>query len=179
MSREKMTKRPIGVIILSALHILGGLAMIAGLAASLGGKADAPFHGGTLFYMSGMLVLLAGINLGAGAGLLMGRKWGWCLSFFFLVLLTLRNVEGLLLVPVFAQFRPSQEINAAYSSYGIALVVQGLLMVYYFKSNVMEYFGLDASSKPRLVVWSVTAVLVYLTLNLVLDLKLAAPAGHG
>ncbi|MFO8055964.1 MAG: hypothetical protein R6V10_01535 [bacterium] len=177
-----MGKRPIGVIILAALHILGGLAMTLGLVAALRGDAGSAgnaFQGGPPGYVLGTIALMSAVNLAAGAGLIMGRNWGWCLSLFFLVLLALRNVEGLLLVPVFSQFRTAEEINAAYSSYVVALLVQGLIMVYYFRSNVLEFFGLEDSSRPRLAVWVVLAAMAYLTLNLVLDLKLVSLAGAG
>ncbi len=172
-----MGKRPIGVIILAGLHLLGGVAITVSLAMSLRESPAKLFEGMAPVFAVFTFALTGAFNMGAGAGLLMGRKWGWVLSFFFLSLMLLRNLTKVFLVPVMAQLKPASEIDAAYSSFAIVILVQGLIMLYYFKSNVAEFFDLERNVRIRLAIWTVVAALVYLALNIVIGVQMSAPSG--
>jgi|GEM_PF-5766060 len=169
-------KRPIGVIILAGLHFLAGLVMTLMLVNFLSEAFASDFGGLVLFFAVFTTVAVIAVNFCAGAGMLMGRKWGWALSFTVVAFLVLQQLQGLLMVPVMEQVRPAKEVNAAISSLVIVVLLLLFIGYYYFRRNVAEFFEMDAAGRTRLAVWSAVAALTYFVLDMALRVYVAMSA---
>ncbi len=176
MNNGEKRKRPIGVIILAGLHFLGGLVLSLMLVGFLSEAFARDFGGVVLFFAVFTTVAVIAVNIGGGGGMLMGRKWGWFLSFLVLTFLFFQQLQSFIMVPIMEQVRPAKEVNAAISSLVIMFVVLLFIGYYYFKRNVAEFFDMDRPTRTRLAVWSAVAALMYMTLDMALRVYVATSA---
>ena len=152
---ESRKKRPIGISILSWLHILGGAAGAAIVVAFLPGMWNTPEALGVLnaIGIPPALLLLAIVFLLilaclSGVGMWMGKRWGWFLGSFYYAYSVVRNIIALAAIPGLLGALSSEELAEAthgpgyyYAKHGTRVVVHALLYLYFFKSNVRAYFG--------------------------------------
>ncbi len=135
-----MAERPLGVSVIAALAFLfGALEVIGGILAltfsasfgvMMGGKEGAA-AGALVGTMVGLPLLITGIiSLVVGWGLWNGKGWAWWLTVIFTALGAIGAIAGLLSAPA---------ISIIY------LVIELVILWYFFKPHVKDYFGITVS----------------------------------
>ena len=149
-----MKDRPTGVTILSVLHWIGGALLLAGqvmLLTSLvrvSPALDAIGIPPALLVMS--IMLLAGIALASSVGMWIGTRWGWWCAAFYYVYGVARNTNALVLISDFADERGgAQSSDDYYAKFGGRVIAYLLLLLYFFKDNVLEYFEMPNLNKGK------------------------------
>lgn len=157
--------RPVGVAILAWLGMIGGVLGFIGVLVLLVVIPRVPAASGVL-RMSGMPLLLVAVVVSfilvlafvSGAGMWMGRKWGWFAGSFLYMYSVVRNLHGLLVLPgIFESVgseglaEMSHEPGYYYVKYGLRAIVQGLIYLYFFKQNVRDYFQISEARKLKVV----------------------------
>jgi hypothetical protein len=147
-------KRPIGISILAWLHIVASL--IAALVIILvifskWNEADDIIRatGIPLWLIIAGVGVILGLGIGSGIGMLKGKAWGWYLGSFYYLYSVIRNANALWFVTSTLNTMPLEEIESLshspsyyYMKYGGRILIHALLYLYFFKSNVREYFEL-------------------------------------
>lgn len=154
-------QRPLGISILAILNFVGGIligAMQLSVLTRLGDLQESLRVVG----LSPILVVigatfLAALGVAAGVGMWLGRTWGWWLGAFYNVYGIARNTSALITVA-----RLADELDGGARGPGFYLVRHGgrivihaLILLYFFKGNVLHYFGLDGLPK-----WKALSALV-------------------
>lgn len=158
--------RPLGIAILSVLHCIGGviLAVLAVAFPVFAAKEPelrevlssigVPFP----LLIVGIVVLVA-LTLGSGIGMWIGAKWGWYLGSFYYVYSVIRSILAIYNTHLLFETLPPDEVAAMprgiefyYFKFGFRAVVHALIYLYFFKVNVLEYFGLKEISRWKVVV---------------------------
>jgi hypothetical protein len=149
-------RRPVGISILSILHILGGVLLAGLMVASPFIFSREPEIAARLSDMGIPLVLLyVGIlfltvlTLGSGIGMWIGAKWGWYLGLLYNMYSTIRNLFALLHVYLLVDPTAAEEMGASsrgpeyyYFKFAVRAVIHSLILLYFFKGNVVNYFGI-------------------------------------
>jgi hypothetical protein len=108
------------------------------------------------------VAFLAILYLVSGIGMWRGTRWGWWLGAFSYSYAVARAASGLLFVSGFSGGLEGLT-DADYRKLGIKfsgrIVVSSLLFLYFFKSTVLAFFGLETLSKAK-----ATAALIGTTL---------------
>ena len=97
-----MKDRPTGVTILSVLHLIGGVLLLAGQVMLLvnldrvSQGLDAVGIPPVLLVMG--VMLLAGIALASGIGMWLGTRWGWWCAAFYYVYSIAINANAFLMI---------------------------------------------------------------------------------
>ena len=156
-----MKNRPVGVTIFAILHLIGGVLLVGVLLFGLPmlfanldrvtqvlDKIGVPL----IVFVAGLL-LLAGITLASGIGLWLGTRWGWWCTTFFYVYSIARNANAFLTVSFFADALEggSRSPEYYYAKFGGRVILHFLFFLYFFKANVLEYFGMQDLRKGRAV----------------------------
>lgn len=160
-----MDARPLGVTILAFLHCIGGVLLIGAqllFLANLSRVAEEldkiGFH--PLLLILGVL-LLAGLGLASGIGMWLGTRWGWWCATFYYVYNIARGASAILNVSGFAEELEagSRGVGYYYTKFALRAFIHLLILLYFFKSNVVEYFGVEDIHKGKAlgVLISVTA----------------------
>jgi hypothetical protein len=99
------------------------------------------------------VVFLAILTISSGVGMWMGTKWGWWLAAFYYVYSIFRNGSALFTVIAMADQLDGDSRGPEYFmiKHGGRIVVHFLLFLYFFKGNVLEFFGLEGLSKAKAV----------------------------
>lgn len=144
-----MKKKPIGITILSILALISGVLIVS-----------QAMHARNFNALLVVSVLFVGIlAISSGIGMLLGKRWGWWLGTFYYVYAILRYLNT-----IFAGFRiavQSQnsipEIGNHITEYGIRIVIHSLILLYFFKDDVKEYFNVSHYSKfkPTLALFGI------------------------
>lgn len=153
-------ERPVGISILSILHVFGGALLLAFVAVGLILRTDTKFTESLaavgiplplLLFAFGFLAIL---NIVSGVAMWRGATWGWYLGSFYCAYAIFRNVNALITVAdVFQSVSaggppaPGHGAGYYYAKYGARLLVSALLYAYFFKRNVREYFGLQQTRR--------------------------------
>jgi hypothetical protein len=141
-------ERPIGIMLLAGLALLSGLVLLGALAIVLSQSAAAEAIGELGVYpplLIGMMALVAGVLLGAGVGMWRGERWGWWLGAFMQVFSVVRNAAALVTVPGMEDplVEESEDFQILLVRVIGRSVVILLLIGYFFRGNVLEYFRLE------------------------------------
>lgn len=98
-------------------------------------------------------MLLSVIAFASGIGMWLGTRWGWWCATFYYVYSIARYGNALLLVDGFAEALEddSRELESYYFKFGALIVFHFLLLLYFFKPNVVEYFGVSDIHKGKAV----------------------------
>ena len=170
---EATRKRPLGVSILAVLEVISAISLVAmqvawgdtlsTVSVETTGSAFAGYYSMAVYAISGMI---------AGVGMWLGKRWGWWAGTFGLMLGVLRNAKTLLAIPgIVQQYGLTlDESLSAYFKYGSRVVVQPLWFLYYFKGNVLGYFGLKDLSKAKTMALLVFGVLLVFVLGTIIQL---------
>jgi hypothetical protein len=160
--------RPIGISILALLMFVGGVGcaglLIYGAFFVSWEERRAQIEqataalGAPLSLIIGSVVFLSALAIEGGVGMWKGRKRGWWLGSFWYAFAICRNVNALFFVSRLARTLPAEELTAmqgeirqAYIKFGMRLAVSSLLYLYFFKTNVREFFGLREASRWKAV----------------------------
>lgn len=152
-----MKDRPTGVTILSVLHLIGGVLLLIGqvmLLANLDRVSqglDAVGIPPALLVMG--VMLLAGIALASGIGMWIGTRWGWWCAVFYYVYSVARNANAFLMISDLADGLDggSRGPGYYYAKCGGRVVIHLLLLMYFFKDNVLEYFETEDVHKGKAI----------------------------
>jgi len=147
-----MNERPVGISILAVLHAIGGVGLLVlqvvfflvppvSESASSVGISPAVLAIG--------FMLLAGLGLSSGIGMWLGTRWGWWCGALYYVYSVARNFNAFLLVADLAEGPRSREYYSA--KFGGRVIVNFLIFLYFFKSNVLAYFGMTGFGKLKAV----------------------------
>lgn len=150
-SGEKLPEnpRPVGITILSVLYFLSGIAILAipflFQGASLKGFESIGVSEIGAYLSIGFLALL---GIFAGIGMWIGKKWGWWLGAFYILYSIARNTNALIMIPSVVEQYGAQdiEVTSFYIKHGGRVIFHSLLLLYFFKGNVVEYFSVGGTS---------------------------------
>lgn len=133
MGNPSKGRRPLGVTILAALEILGGIvALLGGIyVASSGAAAGMLLSSSALGtaaggVLGGVLIVLGLVALVIAYGFLKGIKWGWWIA---IVLYVLGIISGI--------------VSLIAGSYGviISLIIDAIILYYLTRPHVKSWFG--------------------------------------
>ena len=169
---ELLTKkeRPTGVSILAAIHMFGGAVLLIMQVVMLwkfDAIADTLNEVGIppILLVLGVM-LLAGLGLASGIGMWIGTRWGWWCGAFYYVYSVARNANAFFMVAELAeQFsQDPHDLHGPgyyYAKFGGRVAIHSLLLLYFFKSNVLAYFGLSDIHKGKalLILIAITALI--------------------
>ena len=152
-----MKDRPTGVTILSVLHLIGGVLLLAGQVMLLvnldrvSQGLDAVGIPPVLLVMG--VMLLAGIALASGIGMWLGTRWGWWCAAFYYVYSIARNANAFLMISDLTDGLEggSRGPGYYYAKFGGSVVIHLLLLLYFFKDNVLEYFETQDVHKGKAI----------------------------
>lgn len=132
---------------MSALFGLGGILLFAliGIFNSqlMEGMASIGIPG--YYSLIAILVLACLSTLGA-IGMWLGKKSGWWIGATYFVYVCLLSLQAVLQVPTLVEEfgEPERGVQYYYVQYIGRAIVHALLFLYFFKSNVTEYFQMGA-----------------------------------
>lgn len=155
--RRGTTPRPGGISILAVLHFIGGILLFGTqflLFANLQAMEESLHAIGIppVLLIIGVM-FLAVLAIASGVGMWMGAKWGWWLASFYYVYSIFREGSALPTVVAMANQLEGGSRGPEYYiiKHGVRIIVHFLLFLYFFKGNVLEFFGLETLSKPKAI----------------------------
>lgn len=161
--------RPIGVTLLSILSLLGAvlLTLFTGFAAFAIASGDERVRklseamaelGIPMPLLAVGIIFLVALAWASGIGLWIGTIWGWHCGAFWYAYAIIRNLNALVTVYLISdmhateiQTPTSRGPEYYYFKFIARLLISFLIYLYFFKSNVREYFGLTTASKWKAV----------------------------
>lgn len=150
-----MNKRPTILTILSILYIAGGvLGLIIApilIVLYLCNKAELPFITPLTIIIS--IFLLSILALTSGIGILKRKKWGWWLGALYYAYSVLRHIYTIIVLPGLVETfgEPPKGIEHYYLKHGFRGLLHLLILLYFFRKSVLEYFELEQQSKPKAI----------------------------
>ncbi|WP_182870173.1 hypothetical protein [Stieleria mannarensis] len=99
------------------------------------------------------MMFLSILTIASGVGMWMGTKWGWWLASFYYVYSIFRNGSALFTVVTMADQLEGSARGPEYymTKHGVRIVIHCLLVFYFFKPNVLEFFDMASVNKARAV----------------------------
>ncbi|HLD35603.1 MAG TPA: hypothetical protein VJC37_02690 [Planctomycetota bacterium] len=162
-----MNKRPVLLTLLAVIHITGGaLALIAIPVLAIiyqYKKVEMPEGlGSFVLLMVVSVFLIAILALVSGIGMMIGEKWGWWIGALYYVYSVVRNVHALITMPGLAEDigEPAKGLEYHYFKHGARILSHVLLLLYFFRGSVLEYFGLKQQSRIKTVFILIVSALV-------------------
>ncbi|MEX2309687.1 MAG: hypothetical protein WD738_19095 [Pirellulales bacterium] len=158
-------QRPLGIAILSVLHFIGGVGLVVLTVAFpiIASRKPEVAEGMAAIglplplLVAGML-FIAVLAIGSAVGMWKGAKWGWYLGSFYYVYSIVRNLSAIVSVYLLFDQMPVEEVAAMqrgpeyhFWKFGLRTVVHALIFLYFFKENVLEYFGLRDVNRLKVV----------------------------
>jgi hypothetical protein len=150
--QRRAPTRPVGVSILAVLNLLGGIAVFGAQFLLLVNLPSMEEPLRTLGIPPVLLIIgmifLAVLTFASGVGMWLGTKWGWWLATFYYVYSVFRNASALLTIMAAAdQLEGTRGPEFYLFKHSVRIVISFLLLLYFFKSNVLEFFGMKDVSK--------------------------------
>ena len=150
-------ERPLGVTLLAILQLIGGV-LFLGVQFLILIKFNAMNDilrpaGMSLVLLSLGVMLLATLSIASGIGMWLGAKWGWWLASFYYVYGIFRGGTALYTIVTLADKLQGGSRGPEYyiAKHSVHIIVYLLLLLYLFKDEVLEFFGLDGLSKGKAV----------------------------
>jgi hypothetical protein len=99
------------------------------------------------------VMFLAVLAIASGVGMWRGAKWGWWLASFSYVYSIFRNGSALLTVVAMADELEGGARGPEYYfvKHTVRIIVHFLLFLYFFKKNVLDFFGLQTLNKSQAI----------------------------
>jgi len=170
---SQMGKRPVGVTVLGILYAIFGFLGVLGCVVLLVFRDSPSFQlvgaifaqlglSSTLLFIWGGVLSLA--YMAAGIGMWSGDPWGWWLVGLLQAYGMVQSAAALLAVLGLAQQPAGSALGARYYiQYSGQTLGSALVFLYYFKRNVIEYFGLRRQSRLAAIAILVSgAVIVFM-----------------
>lgn len=192
--QETKNRRPVGIAILSWLHIVGGVLGAIMLVVFLPMMRSRPeasealsligIPPSLLLIAMVFLVLLACLS---GIGMWTGKWWGWMLGSFYYAYGIVRNVCAIVMISgLLGSLAPEDLAEMArgpafyYVKYGARIIVHSLLYLYFFKTNVRRYFGRSPKKRwvPALAQFAL-CILITVVFSVTARVAPRADAGEG
>ncbi|MCG8450817.1 MAG: hypothetical protein MI725_14710 [Pirellulales bacterium] len=151
--------RPIGIVILSWLHLLGGMLLLGILVMPLFMETDIDIVNASkeigfppAFLVLGVVMLTA-LNLGAGAGMMLEKTWGWYFAVYYYIHSIYRSGYAFYMVSQLAdQFEPGERsADYYYAKYGGRTVIHFLIFLYFFSEKVTDYFDIGKFNRAKVL----------------------------
>ena len=151
-------KRPLGVAILSWLHLIGGGILIIGTLVMLyRPESDAVRNIEEAGFSPAAIILsvsfIAFLGVGSGLGMLLEKSWGWYLAVYYYINSIFRNGYTVYMV-----YQTQDQIEPGdrgpeyyYFKYGGRVVIHFFLFLYLFKPNVLRFFYLGEVNRGKLL----------------------------
>jgi hypothetical protein len=171
--------RPKGISILAVLHIGGGilgLLVTPLLAIKLVTGSGIP-EGLNQIGLSPILLIAAylflfALEASSGIGMWRGKWWGWHLGAFYYLYSIARNAGALVHLPDVFGTIPAEALEDMNRGpefyaikYGGRTLVHALIYLYFFKSNVRQFFGTPNKKKWNSFLTHTVIYLVVMTLR--------------
>jgi len=138
-----MKKRPVGISIPAILNVTGCLGTFAVqiLFSGVLSRVSESLGVSTLLTMV-HLAFLDALGVAAGIGMWTGRKWAWWLGVLLLSYVIARNTNALFVISDVVREYGEPEAGATrfYVKHVGRIIVNSLVILYFFKSNVVGYF---------------------------------------
>ncbi len=166
----KMHKRPTGISVLAILFVISGTGILIlqilfvrrfGEVSEMIGVS--PWY----YYLSvgylGLLYLFSGILMWKG------DRRGWWLGAYSQLYGILRSANVLLTIPsLIEQYgMPSADISTHYTKHLIRIVLYLLIFLYFYKTNVLAYFGLTGISRAKSAAYLIGVIVVTAVIGMV------------
>lgn len=162
-------RRPIGITILSILHLVGGVGLFVvfvftasvSLLTSRFDNLAQPLEQMGMpvpLLVAGMLFLCV-LSVWSAIGMWRGTPWGWWLGSFYYIYAVFRNASALVTVLMMAEELEGSTRGPGYYIFKHTgrIVVHLLLFCYFFRGNVLAYFGLSHINKGK-AIWKLIGV---------------------
>jgi hypothetical protein len=146
--------RPIGVTILAVIYLIaGGASMFSLLVLLARYRHDVrTFPGYEFEWVIFNVLLFTGLSIASGVGMWAGRRWGWWITVVNLVAGAIYQVCSLARVMMgngpYAGFVELEHIAL---TNGLSVLIVLLVVLYFFKGNVVSYFGLQDKRRSNLL----------------------------
>lgn len=156
MDISQKPRMPVGLKILVALQIIGGTGLLYIFASKMfwnelpAVERDSGFSGIILVVSISFLIFL---DFSAAIGAILRKKWGWFFGAFYFAHSIMRYSNTILTATFIADElqATNDELLKVYFKYGGRIIVNSLVFLYFFKSNVLEYFDIISTKKARLI----------------------------
>lgn len=156
--------RPRGISILRVLHLVGGIILAIILVPLIIAFKSNP-EASEAFAAMGMspiaaliaMILLCVITIASGVTMWKGIKWGWYLGSFYYLYSVFRSISALMTVPLILSQAPPEQVahppSYYYTKFTVRSIIHLLIYLYFFKSNVRDFFNVSeiAKWKPVLI----------------------------
>lgn len=155
--RRRPQARPVGVSVLAVLYGLGGIFLcLAQLNLMTNAEAlESALRGRgiPLLLLVVGVVFLVLLSFSAAIGLWWGKSWGWWLAAFYNVYGVFRNGSNLLAVLIASSGIGLSSRNAEIilAKQGLRIVIEVLVLAYFFQRHVLRYFGLESIGKFKAI----------------------------
>ncbi len=142
---DRPAPRPAGIWVLSGLHLLVGLLLVASTVFLAWRMVT---EGQIRSFLPFWLVLslcgcVSALSLASGIGLWLGKRWGWWLTAFYYVWGALGAVAQLLFVLWRVEFDPELIVLMLPGNL-VRFAVHALIVLYLFKGTVRSFFRLKS-----------------------------------
>jgi len=160
---DQVLGRPLGVKILSPLHIMTGVLLLFILVISqLMGKGDKTIPVGFTTQVTISVIVIGILSVGSGIGMWLRARWGWKLGTAYHIYAICRYVNALTLYPQLlgGQNIPQQTMAMLYAKVLSRILISSLILGYFFKQNVLSYFGLHESKQKviEFLFWEICSI---------------------
>lgn len=156
-SDHETVTRPVGVSILAVLHLVGGVLLLGAQFMLIANMQEMDeslrFAGIPPMLLIGGVMFLAILTIASGVGMRMGTKWGWWLAAFYYTYSVFRNGSALMTIISVADQLEGADRGPEYYmiKHGVRLIISLLLLMYFFKGNVLDFFGLARINKIKAI----------------------------
>ena len=171
---ESNIKRPIGISLLAGLHVIGSTIVTVIILLYMPKLQDRPeLH--TVIELLGIPPTILFITIGlllalgflSGIGMWTGKKWGWFIGSFYYAYFIITNINTIIMIPTILESFGGETTRGPsyyYVKYGLRLCIRILIYIYFFRANVLTYFGLSGIKKwkPVLVQFGICLSLAIL-----------------
>ena len=166
--------RPAGISILAIINVISGISVIL-FQILLSGVLQFFVH--QLDFSTALLIisllLVAALDLMSGAGLWLGKKWGWWTGAFVYVININRTarilIEMVSIAMTYTAVDSGFDINLYLIRYTIQALVQIMVLLYLFTGNVLKYFELEDLPKWKIMLMMAGAILFLISLNFIIE----------
>ncbi len=161
---QPLRRRPIGIWILSGLHLLVGLAFLSLPIIVIGmWLLNIPQAGGVKepeWLIVGLLCGVSALAIVTGIGLWRGSRWGWWLAAFYYVSSAF-SFTFEMPVRIWQSLREDELFAVIAPLLLVRLAIHYLLAAYFFKRSVRAFYRLESLSivKAIIILLSVTVAL--------------------
>jgi hypothetical protein len=174
-SGKRPALRPIGIWLLSGLHLLFGVLFVVLTLFALRQSTVYPWI--YPLWMTTICGLMAVMAVATSIGLWLGQRWGWWLAAFYYVWGSLGVVADSLLVFSRLGHVDAESVANILPSKLIQLAIHLLILVYLFKGTVRAFFHLQSIStlKSLLLLGFVAIVVLSATYGATIMLQTEQP----